>query len=350
MEEAVLLRQAGDVAWSCREDYQSSVDRGRLESMTTPQLSPFVSLACRRAYAELAEGHARVFSDLVLAMADPGKRALLARVALQELDRIATLVDSAWIQDEPLGLQVTEQDLGELAGTIEIGLPEAAVINPEGAAFMTRLREASESVARFAHRLALDPPDAGLAAFDDEWTQMAIELDALREAWRRARSSSPDRGLWEQVSGEARGALESMGATASVLASWCFQASFSRLRFEPQRVTVVGALSPGEYSLTSTASSASESVEISKLGGPGAEPRGLGRIYRFETALPQFVPDPASPLGFMPALAALKLIAAGYFIGGGRERAGDVYVVFPDGLPPEHPNAHAVIGRAATTG
>jgi hypothetical protein len=110
-----------------------------------------------------------------------------------------------------------------------------------------------------------------------------------------------------------------------------------------------GALGAGEYALASTVSAASESVEVRKLGNPGgaaAEPV-LGRIFRAGTALPQFVPDTSSPLGFMPSLAILKLVAAGYFLGGGREGAGDVYVVFPDDLPLEHPNAHASIGRDA---
>jgi hypothetical protein len=112
---------------------------------------------------------------------------------------------------------------------------------------------------------------------------------------------------------------------------------------------VTGALGAGEYALASTVSTASESVEVRKLGNPGgaaAEPV-LGRIFRARPALPQFVPDASSPLGFMPSLAILKLVAAGYFLGGGREGAGDVYVLFPEDLPLEHPNAHASNGRDA---
>jgi hypothetical protein len=317
-------------------------------SPPAPLPSPFVSLACRHAYAELATVAARVVSELSFAMASPRENASLASGALQELYRAADRVDSTWIQDEALGASGIAQALGELARTIDIALPATASIRAPGTAFMSHVLKACEFVARFVQRLTSDPASADRTAFDDAWSELDDELATLAETWRRAESSQ-DRRAWEEVSRAARYVFESVGEIAFLFASWCLQSSFSKLRFETQHVTVTGALGAGEYALASTVSAASESVEVRKLGNPGgaaAEPV-LGRIFRAGTALPQFVPDTSSPLGFMPSLAILKLVAAGYFLGGGREGAGDVYVVFPDDLPLEHPNAHASIGRDA---
>jgi hypothetical protein len=317
--------------------------------VTTPLPSPFVSLACRHAYAELAAVAARVVSELSFAMASPRENAPLASGALEELYRVADRVDSTWIQDEALGASGIAQALGELASTIETALPATASIRAPGTAFISHVLKACEFVARFVQRLTSDPAAADRTAFDDAWNKLDDELATLAETWRRAESASQDRRAWEEVSGAARCVFAWVGDNAFLFASWCLQSSFSKLRFETQHVTVKGALGAGEYALASTVSAASESVEVRKLGNPdGAAAKPvLGRIFRAGAALPQFVPDASSPLGFMPSLAILKLVAAGYFLGGGREGPGDVYVVFPDDLPLEHPNAHASIARDA---